>query len=96
MKLVWLPRAVADLQHARAYIAEHDPQAARAVAQKIRTLVARLKTRPGMGRPTEIDDIRKISVPGLPYLIPYRVKERRIEILRVFHTAQEQPESWEG
>jgi toxin ParE1/3/4 len=95
MKLVWLPRAIADLQQARAYIAEHDPQAARAVAQKIRTLVARLKTRPGMGRPTEIDDIRKISVPGLPYLIPYRVKERRIEILRVFHTAQEQPERWE-
>jgi toxin ParE1/3/4 len=95
MKLVWLPRAVADLQHARAYIAEHDPHSARAVAQKIRTLVARLKSHPGMGRPTEMDDIRKISVPGLPYLIPYRVKEQRIEILRVFHTAQEQPESWE-
>ena len=95
MKLVWLPRAIADLQHARVHIAEHDPQAARAVAQKIRTLVTRLKIRPGMGRPTEIDDIRKVSVPGLPYLIPYRVKERRIEILRVCHIAQEQPERWD-
>jgi toxin ParE1/3/4 len=96
MKLVWLPRAVADLQHVRAYIAEHDPHAARIVAQKIRTLVARLKARPSLGRPTEIDEIRKISVPGLPYFIPYRVREGRIEILRVFHTAQDQPKTWEG
>jgi len=95
MKLVWLPRAVADLQEARAYIAEHDARAARAVAQKVRTLVARLKARPNMGRPTEIDDIRKIGVPGLPYLIPYRMRDSRIEILRVFHTAQEQPERWD-
>ncbi|WP_088344827.1 MULTISPECIES: type II toxin-antitoxin system RelE/ParE family toxin [Rhodomicrobium] len=94
MKLVWLPRAVADLQEVRAYIAERDARTARAVAQKVRTLVARLKVHPGMGRPTEIDDIRKISVPGLPYLIPYRVRDDRIEILRVFHTAQDQPGSW--
>jgi toxin ParE1/3/4 len=70
MKLVWLPRAVADLQEARAYIAEHDPKAARAVAQKIRTLVAHLKSRPRLGRPADVDEIRQISVPGLPYLIP--------------------------
>lgn len=96
MKLVWLPRAVADLQHARAWIAEHDPQAARAVAQKFRTIVARLEAHPGMGRPTEIDDIRKVSVPGLPYLIPYRVRDGHIEILRVFHTAQDQPKTWDS
>jgi toxin ParE1/3/4 len=94
MKLVWLPRAVADLQEARAYIAEHDPQAARAIAQKIRKLVAHLKARPRLGRPADVDGIRQISVPGLPYLIPYRVKDDRIEILRVFHTAQERPENW--
>ena len=94
MKLVWLPRAVADLQEARAYIAEHDPQAARAVAQKIRKLVAHLKARPHLGRQADVDEIRQISVPGLPYLIPYRVKDGRIEILRVFHTAQEPPQNW--
>ena len=94
MKLVWLPRAVADLQEARAYIAAHDPQAARAVAQKIRKLVARLKARPHLGRQADVDEIRQISVPGLPYLIPYRVKDGRIEILRVFHTAQARPQNW--
>ena len=95
MKLVWLPSAVADLQGLRAYIAEHDPQAARAVAQKIRTSVAYLKAHPRLGRPTDVDEIRQMSVPNLPYLIPYRVQDGRIEILRVFHTAQEQPENWE-
>jgi toxin ParE1/3/4 len=95
MKLIWLPRAIADLQHVRAHIAEHDPRAARTVAQKIRTLAARLKARPSLGRLAEIDEIRQISVPGLPYLIPYRVQENRIEILRVFHTAQDQPKTWD-
>jgi toxin ParE1/3/4 len=95
MKVVWLPRAVADLQHARAHIAKHNPHAAHAVAQRIRKTVAHLTAHPQLGRLVDVGEIRQMSVPGLPYLIPYRVKDNRIEILRVFHTAQEQPDNWE-
>ncbi len=94
MKAVWLPRAVADLAAIRAYIAEHDPRAARRVAARIRKIVGTIKSRPYAGRPADVSDIREMSVPGLPYLIPYRVAQDRIELLRVFHTAQLRPESW--
>jgi toxin ParE1/3/4 len=47
-----------------------------------------------VGRPADVNEIRQINGPGLPDLIPYRVKDGRIEILRVFHTAQERPENW--
>lgn len=95
MKAVWLPRAVADLENARAYIARDNPQAARDVAQKIKKAVARIKARPRLGRPADVEDIRIMSVAGLPYLIPYRVRKDRVEILRVFHTAQQRPENWD-
>jgi len=31
----------------------------------------------------------------LPFVLPYRVARGRIEILRVFHEAQERPDHWE-
>lgn len=95
MKVVWLERAVADLTAIRAYIAEHNPKAARDVAQKIRKTVVHLEKHPHLGRPTDFDDIREMSVPRTPYLIPYRVKDDRIEILCVFHTSRDRPENWE-
>jgi plasmid stabilization system protein ParE len=33
-----------------------------------------------------------LVVPGLPYLIVYRVRANTVEILRVFHTARNRPE----
>lgn len=96
MKIVWLPRAVSDLQDIRAYIAQHDPRAAQRIAQRIRQTVRHLKVHPQLGRPADVENIRMMSVPTAPYCIPYRAKDECIEILRVFHTAQEPPESWEG
>lgn len=95
MKVVWLERAVADLQDLRAHIAEHDPGAARRVAQRIRRTIGHLKAHPALGRPADVEDIRIVSIPGLPYLIPYRVRAGRVEILRVFHTARDRPAEWE-
>jgi toxin ParE1/3/4 len=95
MKAIWLRRAAADLRIIRAYIAEHDPRAAVSVAQRIKQTVEHVKVHPQMGRQAARDDVRLMTVPGLPYLVPYRVRNNRIEILRVFHTAQVRPSSWD-
>jgi toxin ParE1/3/4 len=95
VKVVWLERAVADLKAVRAYISTQNPAAAREVGARIRKTVAHLKAHPHLGRPTDVEDIREITIAGLPYLVPYRVREDRIEILRVFHTSQQRPEGWE-
>ena len=95
MKLVWLPLAIADLTELRRYIADHDPGAAQRVAVKLRRTAGLLKHHPHLGRPSPVVGLREISVAGLPYVIPYRVTHDRVEILRVFHTAQERPGQWE-
>lgn len=95
MKAVWLRRAVADLRSVRAYIAEHDPLTAESVAQRIKQTVEHVKAHPHLGRPAARDGVRLMTVPSLRYLIPYRVSHGRIEILRVFHTSQTRPSSWD-
>jgi addiction module RelE/StbE family toxin len=95
VKVVWLEQAFADLQAVRAYVSAHNPAAARKVASRIRKTVPHLTAHPHLGRPTDVQDIREMTVAGLPDLLAYRVREDRIEILRVFHTSQQRPESWE-
>ena len=40
----------------------------------------------------QIAGTRELVIPGLPYLVIYRVHADQVEILRVFHTARDWPE----
>jgi predicted transcriptional regulator len=42
------------------------------------------------------DGIHELQVRRLPYFLPYRVVDDRIEILRIFHESQERPSAWES
>lgn len=73
------------------YIAQDDPQAAARVAILIEDAVAMLAERPALGRPGRVPGTRELVVAGTPYLVPYRVREARIDILRVFHGRRRWP-----
>jgi toxin ParE1/3/4 len=94
MPIVWLPIAVQDIIHIRTYIADHNPQAARKVAQRIDQAVNQLSAMPSMGRPGRVFGTRELVVSGTPYLAVYRVQNNRIEILRILHGRQTFPESF--
>lgn len=96
MKLKVLSRAVRDLRDIQNYIAADDPNAAEAVALRLRRALEIISSRPDIGRPVPETRIREWSVPGLPYVIPYRVRGDFVEILRVFHTSRQRPEGWIG
>ena len=51
-----------------------------------------LSEQPGLGRSGRVANTRELIVSGLPYIIPYRVKNNAIEILRMFHCAMQWPE----
>ncbi|MDW3059293.1 type II toxin-antitoxin system RelE/ParE family toxin [Vibrio sp. 1978] len=53
-----------------------------------------MKANPAMGRPGRVFGTRELILQKFPYLIPYRVKDNRIEILRVFPTRMNQPDFW--
>lgn len=88
MKIVWLRRALANLEHEADYIGQTDPAAAAHVLARLQDVVQRLADHPQSGRTGRIMGTRELVVPGLPYIIPYRVKDSRVEILRIFHTSR--------
>ena len=92
MKIVWFRSAIADLEEARAYIARDAPKAARRVASAIVNAVERLSEHPGSGRPGRVPGTRELVVAQTPYLIPYRVRDGVVEILRVFHARRRWPD----
>jgi len=93
MNLVWSPEAIEDLLSLRAYIAEDDPPAAQRVALHIvRNIELLLSSNPQMGRPGRVPGTRELVIPRTPYIVPYRVRRGRLEILRVYHGARLWPD----
>lgn len=92
MRLRWSRRAVRGLASIHDYIAKDSPAAAARVAAAIAEAAQRLETIPLMGRPGRIGDTRELVVPGLPYILPYRVAGEEIQIASVIHTSRKWPE----
>jgi len=95
MKWRLVRKAGRDLIEIDAYISLESPGTALAVAEKLRKAFRLIADRPDIGRPTSISNIREWSVPRLPYLIPYRIRTTHIEILRVWHTSRQRPDTWQ-
>lgn len=91
MRLVWLDKALDDLDAIRAYIARDDPAAATRTAERIFARVNRLPAQPNSGRPGRVRGTRELVVAGTPYIVPYRVRPGQIDVLRVLHGARRWP-----
>lgn len=93
MNLVWSLEAINDLAALRSYISESDPTAARRVALHIlHHIEIVLAENPGIGRVGRVAGTREAIVPKTPFVVPYRVREGTLEILRVYHAARRWPE----
>ena len=91
MIVVWSPRAIEHLAHLRAYIARDNPKAANRIASTLVDAVERLAELPSLGRPGRVAGTRELVVSGTPYVIPYRVRGDRLEVIAVFHSRQKWP-----
>jgi toxin ParE1/3/4 len=91
MKVVWSRRAIRHLVYLREYIEKDSEQNAALVAKRILKAVDLLQSHPEMGRPGRVVGTRELVVPGTPYLIPYRVRRERMELIAVFHGRQKWP-----
>ena len=91
MRVRWLRIALANLEHAAAYIAQDNPAAAGRFVQEIFRATTLLAKNPAMGRPGRVPGTRELVIPNTPYILPYRVRANSLEILRVFHAARKWP-----
>jgi toxin ParE1/3/4 len=89
--VVWSSRAIGHLAALRDYIARENPGAAARTATTLLAAVARLAELPNLGRPGRVSGTRELVVPGTRYVIPYRVRGERLEIIAVFHGRQRWP-----
>ncbi|MBL4911149.1 MAG: type II toxin-antitoxin system RelE/ParE family toxin [Alteromonadaceae bacterium] len=94
LQISWLNKALKNLDDEAQYIATDSPSAAKKMVQKIRITVELLANNPSLGRSGRIVGTRELVIEHFPYIIPYRVHNRTIEILRVFHTSRKLPSRW--
>ncbi|WP_411359795.1 type II toxin-antitoxin system RelE/ParE family toxin [Pseudidiomarina salilacus] len=91
IKLVYTDEAIADLQRVRAFIAEHDPQAAKRIAASLIERLKLLQHFPELG----------IAVPHAPdprtvrdmmfgrYCVRYSIHVEVVIVLRIWHTLEQ-------
>jgi toxin ParE1/3/4 len=96
MQIKWLEYAVLDLQELYQYISYDSAQAAKRVTKRIQKAVNMLAEQPYIGRAGRVHGTRELIITGTPYIVPYRVKIDKLEILRVLHGAMQWPDSFKG
>jgi toxin ParE1/3/4 len=88
MPVVFTAEALDDLAHIRQHIGRENPHAATRVAVQLVAACDRLEYLPERGRPGLVPGTRELTVIW-PYVIVYRVAVSTVEILRVWHGAQD-------
>jgi plasmid stabilization system protein ParE len=83
----WATEAADQLEAAVKQIQQDNPAAARNVAQAIIDRIEQLAALPGLGRPGEVRGTRELVSP--PYVVVYRSTEEIVEILHIWHGAQD-------
>jgi toxin ParE1/3/4 len=91
MKVVWSPRAIRHLIAIREYIEKDSDTNAALMAARILDAIETLRTQPQMGRPGRLNGTRELVVSGTPFIIPYRVRRERLELLAVFDGLRQWP-----
>ncbi|MDF0607047.1 type II toxin-antitoxin system RelE/ParE family toxin [Neisseriaceae bacterium TC5R-5] len=94
MQIKWLKKALHNLDSEASYIATENPAAARDFVAQLKKQISALSQQPSLGRPGRVSGTRELVINGYPYLVPYRVKNEVVEILRVFHTRRRLPQNW--
>ncbi|CDZ40148.1 type II toxin-antitoxin system RelE/ParE family toxin [Neorhizobium galegae] len=91
MRLIWAEAAIADLAHLRVYIAEHNPQAASAMAARLLEIAELLIAHPEAGLQTAKPGVRRLILPQSAYSLIYRIMDEDIEIIEVFDGRRRKP-----
>ncbi|NES03011.1 MAG: type II toxin-antitoxin system RelE/ParE family toxin [Okeania sp. SIO2F4] len=94
MKIIWTRLALEDINNAYEYIVANNPDVALDTIERIESSINRLLQYPEMGRLGQVVGTRELVVTGTPFIVPYRVRGDRLEILAVIHGARKWPESF--
>jgi plasmid stabilization system protein ParE len=86
MRLRWTLAAADDLEAIANYLAKHFPG-----FRQIYETIATLRTIPYRGRIGREEGTRELVIARLPYIVVYRTRDEAVEILHIYHGAQQRP-----
>lgn len=91
LKIRWLKSGVKTRFAQLDYIAKENPAAAARLDQEIDRQVDRLLDNAKVGRLGRVAGTRELVIGRTPFIAVYRIKGRRIDVLRILHGAQQWP-----
>ena len=94
MKVHWTDTALRHLDAIHAYIAGSSTQYADGIVDRLTRRSIQIAAFPESGRMVpefDVDDVREVI--ENPYRIIYRLKQDQVDILAVFHSREQLPES---
>lgn len=94
MQVKFLRTALRNLDEELEFIAQEDKELAEKIYTHLIERIENLKVFPNSGRNGRVFGTRELVIERYPYIIPYRVRENTVEILRVFHTSRKLPKQW--
>jgi toxin ParE1/3/4 len=81
-----------DFEESFEFYFNKSPLIAKKFIEDIEKSFSKIKENPNIF-PEEIKDIRKYVTEKFPFIIFYRIKEEKIQIIAIFHTSRN-PEKW--
>jgi toxin ParE1/3/4 len=96
MKIKWVRLALTDLDQAAAFISRANPAAATKTVQRIRDAARVLSYQPYAGRAGRVHGTRELVIADTPFILPYRVDQNSVQILRVLHGARKWPQNFDN
>ena len=91
LTLHWTPIAIGHLRAAYEYVAQENVAAADALIERIFSAVEQLTQYPQIGREGRLKGTRELVIAGTSYVVAYRLRRSRIEVLAVFYGARKWP-----
>jgi len=95
VRVRWTEPAAKALEDIQDQIAGDNRGAAFKVAQRIRVMTDFLGDHPKIGRIGRVAGTYELVIPGIPYIVPYRIQNQEVQILSVYHTSRKWPESFD-
>ena len=91
MRVRWTSPATRDLYNIVRHIQQDNPAAAARGGEKLYESCSSLAKFPSLGRIGRIESTREPVIAGLPYIVVYRTQSTFVEIIRIYHGAQDWP-----
>jgi toxin ParE1/3/4 len=91
MEVRWSPEAADDLAGIVQYIQRDSADVARKVAAIVIDAVGGLSLFSNRGRMGRIEGTRELIIAALPWIAVYRVRDEAVEVVRIYHGAQNWP-----